>query len=306
MFNFRKLCASSVVTFLTLSLTACLVPDDFRQVIAVNRDCSFTSTFDGKIFSIENKDSGDFKDNSDHSANNIKDDFKNMKLRTSSMDLKPISNGAFDAHIRTEGTCSFRVKGETLPIENKIDMFFYLSEDDDKMKTKNLRATYKGIAHLDSIKKKYGIKVKGNVEVQLEKGFIVHGSGAPFTKFDKEGKSIHLWEYTGNETWRDDSGLPSLDFYSVSDDVYNVYLKAQRGDPSAQYSLGLNYAIGSEGLPKDYEESYVWFSIAASLGWVGADKKRDAIVKIAKNADKFLNVDAAQARANNWLKNYNK
>jgi len=46
--------------------------------------------------------------------------------------------------------------------------------------------------------------------------------------------------------------------------------KANAGDASAQFKLGINYALGGEGIIKDGKEAVRWFRMAAEQGDVGA------------------------------------
>lgn len=41
---------------------------------------------------------------------------------------------------------------------------------------------------------------------------------------------------------------------------------AQKGEPEAQYDLGLNYALGKRGLPQNYAEALKWYRKAADQG----------------------------------------
>jgi TPR repeat protein len=45
---------------------------------------------------------------------------------------------------------------------------------------------------------------------------------------------------------------------------------ANNGDAKAQYNLGVMYDNGT-GVPQDYKEAYVWFSIAKANGYENLD-----------------------------------
>jgi len=51
------------------------------------------------------------------------------------------------------------------------------------------------------------------------------------------------------------------------EDIYRV--GAEKGDASAQFSLGYMYEIG-QGVPQDYVQAYMWFNLAAARGTKGA------------------------------------
>lgn len=53
---------------------------------------------------------------------------------------------------------------------------------------------------------------------------------------------------------------------------------AEQGYESAQYSLGTCYASGI-GVPQDFQQAYVWLSVAAANGDAHAPKARDDIAK---------------------------
>lgn len=54
---------------------------------------------------------------------------------------------------------------------------------------------------------------------------------------------------------------------------------AEKGDASAQGSLGTAYAKG-EGVPQDYVLAHMWFNLAAALGNEAARESRDAVAKV--------------------------
>jgi TPR repeat protein len=51
---------------------------------------------------------------------------------------------------------------------------------------------------------------------------------------------------------------------------------AQRGDGAAQYNLGRMYARG-EGVQRDFQEAYKWFTLAALAGRPEGERARRAV-----------------------------
>jgi len=62
--------------------------------------------------------------------------------------------------------------------------------------------------------------------------------------------------------------MTAIKFEDIKDYVYitNLTSKAERGDPDAQASLGMNYRYGSQGVPQDYKLAAKWLSKAAEQG----------------------------------------
>ena len=58
------------------------------------------------------------------------------------------------------------------------------------------------------------------------------------------------------------------------EDIYRV--SAERGNASAQFSLGFMYEKG-QGVPQDYVQAYMWFNLAAAQGTKGAAEWREHI-----------------------------
>ena len=75
---------------------------------------------------------------------------------------------------------------------------------------------------------------------------------------------------------------------------------AEQGLAKAQYNLGVMYANG-EGVPKDYGESYAWFSISAAGGHKGAKEARAQVQAILTPEQ----LAAAQKRAIKLYKQIN-
>jgi TPR repeat protein len=59
----------------------------------------------------------------------------------------------------------------------------------------------------------------------------------------------------------------------------DVEPEAWKGNPKAQFALGLMYQKG-KGVCKDYKQAYVWYSKAADNGNKGAVKNREDLVRI--------------------------
>ncbi len=51
---------------------------------------------------------------------------------------------------------------------------------------------------------------------------------------------------------------------------------AEQGLPAAQHNLGAMYATG-QGVPRDYAQALMWFTLAANNGDTGAKKNCDKI-----------------------------
>ena len=58
------------------------------------------------------------------------------------------------------------------------------------------------------------------------------------------------------------------------EDIYRV--GAEKGNASAQFSLGFMYEKG-QGVPQDYVQAYMWFSLAAAQGTKGAAEWREHV-----------------------------
>jgi len=58
----------------------------------------------------------------------------------------------------------------------------------------------------------------------------------------------------------------------------DVFKKAKQGDLNAQYELGMMYKSGV-GIPQNYKQAYIWFSLAAAKGHKNAAKKRNLTEK---------------------------
>lgn len=65
---------------------------------------------------------------------------------------------------------------------------------------------------------------------------------------------------------------------SFAGEFEDVLLKAESGRSNAQYNLGMMYKSGL-GVPQNYKEAYIWFSLAAAQGHKEALKKRNITEK---------------------------
>ena len=77
------------------------------------------------------------------------------------------------------------------------------------------------------------------------------------------------------------------------EDIYRV--GAEKGDASAQFSLGFMYELG-QGVPQDYVQAYMWFNLAAAQGTRGAAEWREHIAARMTPAQ----IAEAQKLASEW------
>lgn len=68
--------------------------------------------------------------------------------------------------------------------------------------------------------------------------------------------------------------------------------EAEQGYANAQFNLGMRYEEG-QGVPQNYAEAYVWFSLAALSGYNDAIRSRDLLAKQLSPED----LSASQKRA---------
>jgi len=57
--------------------------------------------------------------------------------------------------------------------------------------------------------------------------------------------------------------------FGMADEISDLTAKAEAGDASAQYSLGMMYATG-EGVPQNYQQAVYWWQKAAERGKAAA------------------------------------
>ena len=88
------------------------------------------------------------------------------------------------------------------------------------------------------------------------------------------------------------TALLLIPLVTFSQDLAQVQRDAEVGDAFAQFNLGFMYAKG-QGVPQNFTEAYVWFSVAAASGDSGAVQDRDLLSK-KPSAEALL---AAQQRA---------
>jgi TPR repeat protein len=77
------------------------------------------------------------------------------------------------------------------------------------------------------------------------------------------------------------------------EDIYRV--DAEKGNASAQFSLGFMYEIG-QGVPQDYVQAYMWFNLAAAQGTRGAAEWRERLATRMTPAQ----IAEAQKLASEW------
>lgn len=70
--------------------------------------------------------------------------------------------------------------------------------------------------------------------------------------------------------------LLSFSCFAHANGVVELTRKAELGDVNSQYELGIMYQKG-EGIPQNYKNAYIWFSLAAAKGHNEAIKKRNII-----------------------------
>ena len=70
----------------------------------------------------------------------------------------------------------------------------------------------------------------------------------------------------------------SIPLVSAEQDIDETIRAAESGDAIAQHNLGAVYHDG-EGVPQNYSEAYVWFSLAAASGVKGSTHNRDVAAK---------------------------
>ena len=73
---------------------------------------------------------------------------------------------------------------------------------------------------------------------------------------------------------------------------------ANRGDASAQFSLGAMYCAG-RGVTRDYVQAYKWLALAEAGGIEVARKKRDSVGSRMAPAD----IEQARRMARRWRSN---
>ncbi len=70
---------------------------------------------------------------------------------------------------------------------------------------------------------------------------------------------------------------------------------AEQGHADGQFNLGLKYANG-DGVPQDYVQAHMWFSLAGAQGRNQAAKNRDIVAKSMTPAQ----IAEAQKLAREW------
>ena len=83
--------------------------------------------------------------------------------------------------------------------------------------------------------------------------------------------------------------------------LFASHVKAEQGDVSAQYNLGVMYEKG-QGVQQDYAKAYMWASLAADQGLEDAIKKQDYLVKILTPSQ----IEEGQRLAREWIATHTK
>lgn len=82
----------------------------------------------------------------------------------------------------------------------------------------------------------------------------------------------------------------------LADYVAERLAKAEHGQPSAQYDLGLLYSTG-QGVHRDFVQAHKWFNLAAIHGVRRAQVDRKELAEEMNSRD----VAEAQRQAREWL-----
>ena len=95
------------------------------------------------------------------------------------------------------------------------------------------------------------------------------------------------------------SPVQAQDTPSAAQEVADLRDRAEAGDATAQYNLGVMYGSG-EGVPQDNVEAHMWLHLAASRSF-GADRERSVGVR-DRVAERMTPADLseAQRRAREW------
>lgn len=80
-----------------------------------------------------------------------------------------------------------------------------------------------------------------------------------------------------------------------------IRAKAEQGDASEQYNLGVMYEKG-QGVQQDYAKAYMWISLAADQGLEDAIKKLDYLVNILTPSQ----IEEGQRLAREWIATHTK
>ena len=88
---------------------------------------------------------------------------------------------------------------------------------------------------------------------------------------------------------------------NAAESVEQIRAKAEQGDASAQYNLGVIYEKG-QGVQQDYVKAYMWASLAADQGLEDAIKKLDYLVKILTPSQ----IEEGQRLAREWIATHTK
>ena len=88
---------------------------------------------------------------------------------------------------------------------------------------------------------------------------------------------------------------------NAAESAEQIRAKAEQGDASAQYNLGVIYEKG-QGVQQDYAKAYMWISLAADQGLEDAIKKLDYLVNILTPSQ----IEEGQRLAREWIATHTK
>ena len=83
---------------------------------------------------------------------------------------------------------------------------------------------------------------------------------------------------------------------SPAESVEQIRAKAEQGDATAQFNLGVMYRKG-QGVQQDYSQAYMWINLAATQGLEKSIKLRDALVKKLTPSQ----IEEGQKLAREWM-----
>jgi TPR repeat protein len=89
------------------------------------------------------------------------------------------------------------------------------------------------------------------------------------------------------------AGMICLPLMGFGEDICELRQKAEQGDASAQFNLGVRYELG-DGVPKDSKEAVKWYRLAAENGNASAQSYLGGVVKDAKESVKWYLMAAEQ------------
>jgi TPR repeat protein len=82
----------------------------------------------------------------------------------------------------------------------------------------------------------------------------------------------------------------------ATESVEQIRTKAEQGDATAQFDLGVMYRRG-QGVQQDYSQAYMWINLAATQGLEKSIKVQDALVKKLTPSQ----IEEGQRLAREWI-----